>query len=407
MDILNLDELRYLDGHGNQYDYKIIAECKERPTNCIKCFGEHLIKHETKKRTISDVTIHGKRTKIELFHVRYKCKGCGYTFFELLDCVDTDSRCTKRLVKQLQQEALTRPFLEVGEAYGVSNMTVRRAFDKYVAEKDSKRLLGVKAPRVIGIDEAHLNKQMRGVITDIEHNRLIEVLPTNTKKAIKEFISSLDGYKDIEVATMDMASGYRYGMRELVPDVLCVIDKFHVVQYAQMALDRVRIDYKNSLSKSDRADFHKDKWLLQSNKEDLSYGYIEKRDILLEKHEPLMTAYWYKEMVRDLYNCEDKKQAYEWYYQLEKSVPKNMKPFKELMRTYNKVKPEIFNYFDAPYTNAYTESVNNLIKRVEKDSNGYSFDVLRAKVLYGTQQPKKPKYGACGFNKLTTNEIVE
>lgn len=402
MDILNLQGLRLIESVGNQYDYKFTAECIDRPMFCIKCGGTHLIKHETKKRTVSDVTIHGKRTKIELLHVRYKCKSCNYTFFELLDAVDSDSRCTKRLIKQLQQESLKRPFLEVGEAYGVSNMTVRRAFDKYVEEMDAKRVL--KAPRVIGIDEAHLNKTMRGVITDIGNNKILEILPTMYKKDIKAFIQSLDGYENIEVATMDMASGYRYAMKELIPDVLCVIDKFHVVQYAQMALDRVRIDYKNSLSKSDRADFHKDKWLLQSNKEDLSYGYIEKRDILLEKHEPLMTAYWYKEMVRDLYNCEDKKQAYEWYYQLEKSVPKNMKPFKELMRTYNKVKPEMFNYFDAPYTNAYTESVNNLIKRVEKDGNGYSFDVLRAKVLYGTQQPKKPKYGACGFNKLR-NEI--
>ena len=43
------------------------------------------------------------------------------------------------------------------------------------------------------------------------------------------------------------------------------------------------------------------------------------------------------------------------------------------MKTYNKVKPEIMNYFDARYTNAYTESVNNLIKKVEKQGNGYSF----------------------------------
>ncbi|CAI6279482.1 hypothetical protein ACR6EC_24170 [Bacillus subtilis] len=46
-----------------------------------------------------------------------------------------------------------------------------------------------------------------------------------------------------------------------------------------------------------------------------------------------------------------------------------------------------------PYTNAYTESMNNIIKSVEKEGKGYSFEVLRAMVLYGTEATlKKPKY---------------
>ncbi|RKJ44581.1 hypothetical protein D7X33_34850 [Butyricicoccus sp. 1XD8-22] len=37
--------------------------------------------------------------------------------------------------------------------------------------------------------------------------------------------------------------------------------------------------------------------------------------------------------------------------------------------------------------------MNNIIKSVEKEGKGYSFKVLRAKVLYGTQATiKKPKY---------------
>lgn len=384
MDILNIKELSVLKVEGNEYDYLVTTECKESPSTCIKCFGHRLVKHSINERVISDVNIHGKRTKILLIHRRYKCKDCDYTFYQLLDSVNSDGKITKRLEAQLQKESLTRPFLVIAEQYGVSKMTVRRAFDSFVATKDEHKIM--KAPRVIGIDEAHLNKTMRGVITDIENKKLIEILPNMYKSTVKEFIQTLEGYKDIEVATMDMASGYRYAMKELVPNVKCVIDKFHVVQYAQVALDRVRIDYKNSLGKADRNDFHKDKWLLQSNKEDLDEYNLEKRDEVLDKHEVLLTAYWFKEMVRDLYTREDKKLAYDWFYQLEKSVPDKMTPFKDLMKTYNKVKPEIFNYFDQPYTNAYTESVN--------------------KVLYGTQQPKKPEFGANGFSTLSKLEIV-
>lgn len=79
-----------------------------------------------------------------------------------------------------------------------------------------------------------------------------------------------------------------------------------------------------------------------------------------------------------------------------------MKPFKEVAETINKCKKEVFNYFLTPvkYTNAYTESINNIIKRIEKIGVGYSFEILRAKVLYTTNATKKPAYGECGFRVI-------
>lgn len=62
--------------------------------------------------------------------------------------------------------------------------------------------------------------------------------------------------------------------------------------------------------------------------------------------------------------------------------------------TVNNWHSEIFNYFDYPYTNAITESINNLIKSIEKAGRGYTFDVIRAKILYGTKATRKPVYKA-------------
>lgn len=55
---------------------------------------------------------------------------------------------------------------------------------------------------------------------------------------------------------------------------------------------------------------------------------------------------------------------------------------------------EIFAYFDHPIINAYTESLNNLIRVVNRVGRGYSFEALRAKILFteGLQQIKKPRY---------------
>jgi len=58
--------------------------------------------------------------------------------------------------------------------------------------------------------------------------------------------------------------------------------------------------------------------------------------------------------------------------------------------------PEILNYFDHPVTNAYTESLNSLIRVMDRMGRGYSFEALRAKILFteGAHHKKRsrPKF---------------
>ena len=412
MNDLSLPEFNILKKEGNKYDYLFTVELKKRPDFCIHCMwdeftadmfeeskGKRFKVHETRERMVTDLDMHRKRVKIKIIHKRYKCPLCGKTFFELLDSVDTNGKITKRLYEYLQEESLEpfRTFTDIAEDFGISSMTVRRAFDDYVKEKEQNRVL--KAPRVIGIDEAHLNEIMRGVITDIENKRLLEVLPNNTKRDVKKCIKSMDGYKNIEIACMDMATGYRYAMKELVPNAFCVIDKFHVIQCATKAMESVRVEYKKSLPIEERRLLMQDRWILTSNKEDLKPKHIEKRNMWFERHTPLMIAYWLKEGLRDIYLLsKDRKEAFERYYEWECAIPKDFTIFKEKVQdTINDCKTEVFNYFLHRYTNAYTESINNVIKKIEKVGVGYSFDVLRAKALYGTTATEKPEWGTLQF----------
>ncbi len=56
--------------------------------------------------------------------------------------------------------------------------------------------------------------------------------------------------------------------------------------------------------------------------------------------------------------------------------------YKDLVRAVDNWHVEIFNYFDKRLTNAYTESINSIIRQVERMGRGYSFDALRAKILF-------------------------
>ena len=46
----------------------------------------------------------------------------------------------------------------------------------------------------------------------------------------------------------------------------------------------------------------------------------------------------------------------------------------------------VFNYFDYPYTNAFTESSNRRVKDIQREGRGGDFKTVRAKMIFGTLQ---------------------
>ena len=401
--MLNLPEFEVLKQEENDYYYMFTVERKETPWLCTNCHfsdfmplpedkGKEFKVHQIKERVVTDISIRGKVVKLVIRHKRYRCPECKKTFYEILNSVDKSGKVTNRLIEYIQQMALKRPFTQIAEEYGLSHTSVRRYFEEYVSNEEKRRNL--TAPRILGIDEAHLNKVMRGVFTDIENHIILEITPDNLKRTVKETIQRMEGWKNIEVATMDMWSGYKYAINELVPDAFVVVDKFHVIKYTTAALDRIRIAIKKSLNKHEQHILTRDRYVLLKNKEDLKPIEVEKRDYWFKEFPKLAKAYWLKEDMRDIYNeSKDRYEAFQRFYAWEQSIPSEFAEFKEIQKTFNRFKQEIFNYFLQPFTNAYTESANNIIKAVEKSGKGYSYEVLRAKVLYGTRASvKKPKF---------------
>lgn len=69
--------------------------------------------------------------------------------------------------------------------------------------------------------------------------------------------------------------------------------------------------------------------------------------------------------------------------------------FGEVLTAWSHWQQDILAYFDHPVTNAYRESLNSLIRATDRMGRGYSFAVLRAKMLWaeGTikKVPRRPK----------------
>lgn len=401
VNVLNLSPFNVIKVEESEHDYIFTVEPKNKPLGCEKCWrsdASQIHKHGSRERIIRDINYQGKRVGIKIDHQRYKCTVCGQTFYQNLDMVEVDEKMTFRLREYIKEEAIRRPFSQIADELGISHTTVRNLFKEYVESNEEDRV--ITAPRVLGIDEAHLNKVMRGVFCDIENNTILELTETRSKKEVVRFMKSMDGYENIKVVTTDMWRPYIDAAYDTIPNVVVVIDRFHVMKYITEALDTVRKSFKDSLTKQEARMLMKERFVLLKNREDLSMKEIALRDRWFELFPTLKDAYQLKEDFRDIYNAPSRDDAEEMFDVWCSCIDADFKPFLDAARTIMAFRKEIFNYFEYAYTNAFTESTNNLIKLIEKNGRGYSFEVLRAKVLFSTKATKKPKFGSGNFIQI-------
>jgi hypothetical protein len=107
----------------------------------------------------------------------------------------------------------------------------------------------------------------------------------------------------------------------------------------------------------------------------------------------LYYGYQAKERFFGIYDAPDRKEGQErynaWLGSLDMLTRVN---FKELITAVENWKPEILNYFGTGATNAYTEAANGLAKLANRNGRGYSFEAIRAKIIYGPTV-KRGKFG--------------
>lgn len=161
------------------------------------------------------------------------------------------------------------------------------------------------------------------------------------------------------------------------------MDKFHVVRMANDAVESVRKATRENLTAKQRRALMRDRFVLLKRERDLT----DQERLLMDgwtKNYPLLgEAYRLKEAFNGIYDCQTPDKAYEAFGDWYKSIPHGLHGhFEPLTKAVQNWMPEIMTYFEHPITNAYTESLNNLIRVINRLGRGYSFEALRAKILF-------------------------
>jgi transposase len=390
------------------HDMKVVTGKPETPTVCPRCGVENprVYKHDQQKQTFMDTPMHGKRVGMVVVRQRYRCLECDKTFQQLLPEMDERRNMTRRLAAYIAERSLVRTFTQVAEDVGVNEKTVRNVFREHVAALEAER--EVTAPTWLGIDELHLLHRPRCIFTDVKERCVIDLLASRDKQTVSKWLAKLPDRESVQVVTMDMWKPYRDCALSLLPQAKVVVDKFHVVKMANKCLDDSRKRMRGNMTATDRRKLMRDRHIILRREKDLS----EKDHAAMEAWTGLIPELYYayqaKEAFFAIYDAAGRQEAQErydaWLAGMDMLTRVN---FKELITAFENWKPEILNFFDCgAATNAYTEAANGLAKIANRNGRGYSFEVIRAKVIYGSTVPKRGKFGKSSVDEDIFAELT-
>lgn len=390
-DILNLAHVRAVGVEQHATHCVVSAVGGVEPTACPHCGSEALHRHGTKLQSFMDTPMRGKRVELSLERKRFRCTACGKTLLDSLPSMDSKRQMTSRLVSYIEQRCIQSTFAEVSREVGVDDKTIRHVFDDYTSR--TRESVIDEVPRVLGIDELKIVGAYRCMLTNIEKNSVFDLLKNRRKVDLLAYFNALRDKKNIEVVTMDLWSVYRQVVAAELPGRAMVVDKFHVVRMANDAIERIRKRIRRELEPKTRIKMKNERCVLLKRFHELT---DEEKDKLLswsKLYPALGVAHAAKEGFYAIYDQPTRKEAEaEARAWLSRLNPMIATEFRETAGALNSWWEEVFNIYDHPVTNAYTESVNRLAKDVNRMGRGYSFDVIRARLLFD-QEARKPTSG--------------
>ena len=180
--MLDLPEFEVTDFKQNDNDMGFYVETKKRPTFCpvCGCYMPNLVIYKSRKQTVRDISVLGKRTALIINRHYYECRECGGRFAEPLESVGDNERITKRLRTTLALLAPYCPFTDLEREYQISDTTIRKIFMERVNALPKPYEL--ETPKVLGIDEICLmkddyhRKQPWAIIANGDKNTVMEIL---------------------------------------------------------------------------------------------------------------------------------------------------------------------------------------------------------------------------------------
>ncbi len=376
----------------------IKATLSYKPDNCYKCnhpYDKDLVFNGTKTSLIKLPKTSKYNTYIELKKQRVLCRHCGKTFTLATDLVAKHcniSQNTKRAILIDAQDKLSEKQIALNN--NVSANTVSRIiFSQYNNFKTDYTYL----PETLCFDEFKSTKDAKGsmsfVYMDFEDSRIIDIVEDRRKLSLDRHFNrySNEVRATVKFIVIDMYKPYMVLIKDMFPNAKIIIDRFHIVNLINRALNKTRIatmnenkEYYNKLKRYWR--------LLLKQRDKLDSVHYDKRvcftrfmserdivDYLLNADEVLKNTYNLYQSL--LYAIRNKYSVLFLNTLLQKytNISTYMKTALKTLTTY---KDFITNALNNHASNGRLEATNNLIKVIKRVAFGFhSFLHFKNRIL--------------------------
>lgn len=387
MSLLRLPNLKEIELQENENDMLVKVECLQAPPFvCPKCgdLNATFYKHGNNTIQVMDIPLSGKRVGIKIKRKRYKCRSCEGTFNEVVEGTHEKRKMTDRLVTYIEKQAVKSTFMEVSRNIGVDEGTIRNIFSEYVERAEGEIVF--ETPRILGIDEIHFNRKYRLILTNIHEKTIYDMVENRNKETVIARLSRIPNKHLIQIVTTDMWKPYKDAVNQVLPHAVLVIDKFHVIRMANEAFENCRKAIKGDMTQDTAKRLKGERLLLLKRYKDLDEKGLFKLHGWFDDFPDLREAYLLKELFYGIYDAPTRFEAEQLFEKwLERCLQfKYAHCFGAITSSVGNWHNEIFNYFDYRVTNALTESLNNLARKYDQAGRGYTFKMLRAKMMYNT-----------------------
>ena len=221
---------------------------------------------------------------------------------------------------------------------------------------------------------------------------VLDVLKDRKKGTLEDWFASRGSAwcAHVEVYCADMWEPYHAAAQTHLPNAMSVVDRFHVMKNLNDAVTTARRTIQREATEVQQEQLKGCRWLLVKNRENLSEEERSTLDAMLAASPELKSLYELKESFRDWFNtCVDRQQADNlltaW---LANAAATGLRALQGFIRTIDRWRHNILNYFVGRHSNGFAEGANLKIKLINRRAFGYHlFSSFRLHVLVAFDMP--------------------
>jgi transposase len=270
---------------------------------CSECEKRHPegLFEEFDRIRFRDCSIGDFETYLEVRAMRVAC--CGGTRVERLPFAMEGFRMTRRFFERVAALCTKLPIQTVSEWVRLSWDTVARVDKRAIELALGNPALDLKRLRWIGVDEVSRTggHVYFTIVSDLLTGRVVWIGDGKGEKGILPFLDALGpkGRRKLRGVVSDL--GYKGVIDTHLPKAIHILDRFHIVQWINEALNQLRRRLFSGAPVDEVGRTLKvKKWMLLSARERLRHKDKLLLKQLMELNEPLYQSYLLKEQLRGI-----------------------------------------------------------------------------------------------------------